>query len=107
NRTDTEGASSLRNKEDECSNLHVQQLTPGVVPFVYPNTSRGRTKEYLGDIYNNVHLKVVDDVGKTVLEQSFSNIQNIEVNTSNYTKGLYLIQLQALNQNATFKLIVE
>ncbi len=80
--------------------------------YVSPNPSTGEFNLTL-NLNNNqrVTLKVVDMLGKTVLDLGASSLQkganNISINLSDVPKGVYLLQFNTNGNQTIFKLIKE
>jgi len=106
NWTIIDDASTFVNNEIECNELSIQDYTNVSELSIYPNPSNGLSNINLGKTYNHVKLKIIDVLGKTIIEHIFFNIKNIELNTTNYANGLYFIQVKALNKIETLKLLV-
>lgn len=107
NWTNIDATTSFVNNEAECATLKVEDTLFGSNLTLYPNPSKHLSIINLGKSYTDVFIKVLDAIGKTVNEFNFSNIQHVELNTSNYNKGLYFIKIKTQNNTATLKLLVE
>ncbi|MBL0341845.1 MAG: T9SS type A sorting domain-containing protein [Bacteroidetes bacterium] len=72
--------------------------------IVYPNpTSNQITIE--GFVMNS-EIKILDITGKIIYSQKLSNTQKIEVNTSDFAEGVYLVKIQTENFIETQKVII-
>lgn len=61
---------------------------------VYPNPTSGRVTVNLGDVVNQIRVKVYNTLGSLISEKQFSNAEKIETETGQ-APGLYLINLYA------------
>lgn len=79
---------------------------------IWPNPSTGEFN-FNANLNNNqrVHLKVVDMVGKTVLDLGMNSLQKgsnaLNINLTEAPKGVYLLQFITSEGQQTFKLIKE
>ena len=107
NWTNIDANSIFVNNEAECTTLDIEESTFSFEFSVYPNPSRGSSKIDLARMYSNVHIQVLDVLGKTVDLYNYANTKDITLNTSNYSKGLYFIQIKTPDNSATLKLLVD
>ncbi len=72
-----------------------------------PNPSRTYTNVQLGAKHTNVNLVVIDIMGKQVFSANYNSTDTIEVDTSRYTSGMYIINITSEKKKASLKLIVK
>jgi len=82
---------------NELSNTHNYYLTP--------NPAANFTELNLDGKYNQ-HISIFDITGK-LIEQFWSNEENILIDVSNYSNGLYFIQIADKQQTEVIKLVVD
>jgi len=99
-------ASTFVNNETECTALSIQDNTFGSEFNVYPNPSFGLSKIQLGESYTNVSVNIFNVLGKQVATQTHNNTNVIELNTQQFTTGIYFIKVQSGAKEATIKLVV-
>ncbi|HLO60144.1 MAG TPA: T9SS type A sorting domain-containing protein [Bacteroidales bacterium] len=76
---------------------------PGLV--YYPNPVTDELRIDLKEEYALVKLTITDLSGRLMLQQQFSGLKNIRINTGSFTSGLYFISLQADDKQAEFKIV--
>jgi hypothetical protein len=64
------------------------------------------SKIQLGESYNEASVNVFNVLGKQVSTQEYNNISEIELNTQEYSSGIYFIKVQSGAKEATIKLVV-
>ena len=85
--------------------LSIQQNTFGTALTVYPNPSFGLSKINLGTTYTAVSVRIVDILGKEISVTMHNNVDSIELDTSNYTSGMYFVKVVSGTKEATIKLV--
>jgi len=106
NWTNIDAASTFVNNETECMALSIQDNTFGSAFNVYPNPSFGLSKIQLGENYKEVSVNIFNVLGKQVATQTHNNTNVIELNTQQFTAGIYFIKVQSGVKEATIKLVV-
>ncbi len=71
----------------------------------YPNPTKSDINFDLGVSYNLIQVKVFDNVGKLIQQESFGNLQKFKLNINNDADGIYFVMLIADDKKATFKFI--
>ena len=77
---------------------------------IYPNPSSGLTRILWNDEnINQATITITDISGKVVLRQEESNLaqQFITLDLSNYSKGIYLLQVKSEDKSVVRKLVVQ
>ena len=87
--------------------LSVEENSFGVNFSMYPNPSYGISKVQLGDVYDKVEIKVLNQLGVLVDSLEYTNSSKLELNTQRYSTGVYLIHIQSSEKKAIIKLIVK
>ncbi len=72
---------------------------------IYPNPTSGHITLNLNAASTPVSLNIYDALGKLVDSKTHTNTQNLNIDTSHYTKGIYLIKLLSINKVTTLKFI--
>ncbi len=103
---DGNGSSSGHVRVYKNENLNLSQNTIAKDIVMYPNPSRETTQIHMAKIYNELTLEIVDVLGKSIDLFKFSNTDHITLDTSNYKKGIYVVQLLSQEHKASIKLIV-
>jgi hypothetical protein len=91
----------------DCDILNIEESSLSFGYSVYPNPSKGSSRIDLAKMYSNVYIQVLDVLGKTIDIFRYSNIKDIILNTSNYSRGLYFIKVNTSSNSTTLKLFVE
>jgi len=87
--------------------LSIKNNTFGSDFKIYPNPSFGVSKIQLGKNYNEVSVNVFNILGKQVAKQTHNNTNVIELNTQQFTTGIYIVKVQSGAKEATIKLVVK
>lgn len=72
-----------------------------------PNPSFGSTFIELGDFYQEAQVSVFDLLGKEVMNKTYNNTNKIELNTQQFTTGVYIVKVESNTKKASLKLIVK
>jgi len=107
NWTNIDATSTFVNNETECMALSVEDNTFGTSFNVYPNPSFGLSKIQLGENYNKVSVNVFNVLGKQVVSLEYNSTNEIELNTQEYSTGIYFIKVKSGAKEATIKLVVK
>ena len=73
---------------------------------LYPNPAQERVNLDLGNYMEDISIQVVDLSGRLLLSREFKNEQLIQLELSELSSGLYLLQIVADGQRSTEKLRV-
>lgn len=73
---------------------------------VFPNPAKGFTSIELPENINEAQVKIYDNLGRVVRNQSITKSEN-NINTSDLTTGSYLVVVRTEYGNATKNLIIE
>jgi len=71
----------------------------------YPNPTKSDINFDLGSSYNMIQVKIFDNSGRFIQQQTFGNVQKFNLNINNNTDGIYFVMLIAGEKKATFKFI--
>ncbi len=90
-----------------------QTMTTGIIENslassidLFPNPADKHLTIDLGSSHKNVQLNIADITGKVVYATKATDTQKVEVNTSEFAEGIYMVQIQAGGFWGTKKLIV-
>lgn len=73
-----------------------------IKPILYPNPFSDVINLKINEGYKKVDLKIINVLGQTVLSQSYSDNQKLEILTDNLSIGTYIIEID-MDGNKTFK----
>ena len=73
---------------------------------IYPNPTTNQLTIALESNNQKVEVTIADITGKTIYSTTASETQKIEVNTKDYSAGVYVVQIQGTDFIETKKLIV-
>ncbi|WNH13620.1 T9SS type A sorting domain-containing protein [Thalassobellus suaedae] len=71
----------------------------------YPNPTKSIVNFNLGVSYNLIKVKVFDDIGKLIQQESFMNLQEFKLKIKNKSVGIYYLMIIADDKKATLKFI--
>jgi hypothetical protein len=71
---------------------------------VYPNPTQNNLNINLGNTYTTVNITISNALGQTIRNQSYSNLQQTEVELTGQT-GFYFIQIETEKGNQTIKVL--
>ena len=74
---------------------------------LFPNPATNNTTITLGSSSKKVEVTIADITGKIIYSTTASETQKIEVNTEDFSTGVYVVQIQTADFIATKKLVVE
>ncbi len=74
---------------------------------LFPNPATSHVTIDLGNYNQKVEVTITDVTRKIMYSTSASETQKIEVNTTDFKAGIYVVQIQAAEFSATKKLVVE
>jgi hypothetical protein len=74
---------------------------------IFPNPTSNQLTISLGKVQPEVEVSITDITGKTVYKIKESERQNIEINTTDFASGIYLVQIKTTDFIETKKLIVK
>lgn len=75
-------------------------------PFLYPNPSHGATSVDLRGIHEKVNITIYDLQGKEINRQSLDDVSKIDLDTSNYASGIYILKINSGSVSTSIKMIV-
>jgi len=87
--------------------LSVHENSFGEKFSAYPNPTKGVSKIQLGGNYNAVTVKIFNVLGKQVATHTHNNTNVVELNTQEFTTGIYIVKVQSGAKEATIKLVVK
>ena len=74
---------------------------------IFPNPATNHLTIALGSNTKKVEVTIADITGKIIYSTTVSETQKIEVNTQDFAKGIYVVQIQSADFIATKKLVIE
>ena len=84
--------------------LSVEETLLGAISL-YPNPTQEITYLELDKVINSVGVTVIDITGRVMSTATYSNQKQVQLNTSNWENGLYMIELKIGDASKTFRLI--
>lgn len=88
-------------------NLSLQSKNGSILVSIYPNPSDDIFYIDVPSNKWNWEVSIVNSLGKTIEQVMMHNNQNLlEINTSNYNSGIYLVKLKSDNGQETIKKLV-
>ncbi len=92
--------------KDSCNANGVNSLLLKDYVSVYPNPSTNFLNIEVAEQYpSKMEIKLFNPLGKIVLETSFQ--KRYSLNTSNYTKGVYILEIECDGKRAYEKIIIK
>ena len=61
--------------------------------FVYPNPASEQVNIEFVNFYSQIELKLVDQLGRILLERNYSNVNKIKLDISSFKAGVYHVIL--------------
>ncbi len=74
---------------------------------LYPNPAPNQLTITLGSSTKNIEVTIADITGKIIYKTTSTDTQKLEVNTSEFAAGIYVVQIQTGDFIATKKLVIE
>jgi hypothetical protein len=75
---------------------------------ISPNPSRGNSRVAFSEFVSNAHVNIFSIDGQLIWNIVVgASIQYIDINTSNFKEGIYIVKLYSANHDYTAKLVVE
>ncbi|MEL0455546.1 T9SS type A sorting domain-containing protein [Flavobacteriaceae bacterium SZ-1-7] len=71
----------------------------------YPNPTKSEVNFDLGESYGLIQVKIFDNLGRLVQQESFRKSQKFKLNINNDADGIYFVIIKADDKKATFKFI--
>jgi len=71
----------------------------------YPNPTKSEVNFDLGESYGLIEVKIFDNIGRLIQQESFGNSQKFNVKINNDSDGIYYLMVIADDQKATLKFI--
>lgn len=87
--------------------LSIEDNTFGRKFMVYPNPSVGLSIIQLGESYNEVSVNIFNVLGNQVSAHTFSDTNVIDLNTQQFTAGVYFVKVVSGTKKATVKLVIK
>jgi PKD repeat protein len=90
--------------------VSVEQALAGGVVSLYPNPNNGRFNlEFRGLLADDVEMRIMNVKGQVVMETSIKEQGSFvkEVNMTNFSKGMYLMQISAQGEQIMQRFVVE
>lgn len=88
--------------------LSIEDETISLQKFdVYPNPTNGIVKIRCNYNFEQLNVTIFDINGKRLFNKEYNNTSIPELNTSTFSKGIYIMQLETKERKINFKLIVE
>lgn len=72
---------------------------------VYPNPTFGVSNINLGNSYNDVELYIINSFGTIIKKEMFVNTNCLQINTGDFSSGVYIIKIISGNKKVDLKLI--
>ncbi|MAW95440.1 MAG: hypothetical protein CMF33_09455 [Leeuwenhoekiella sp.] len=85
----------------------IDDLKKGVGVKLFPNPSEAAFNVVLDEPVNEINLFIYDLNGRNVFEQAYKNKSRMLVDTSTFSKGVYIVQIKADSKVFYEKLMVE
>ena len=83
-------------------------LTNNITAKLYPNPTEGKAKLEVEGLNSEVEVLVYDMIGRVIQKHTIHKEMNeLEIDLSGYSKGVYSIRIMNDNINQTKKLIVQ
>lgn len=74
---------------------------------IYPNPSKGEINISVKDLKGNFEVVISDMTGKKVYSEAFINQEQIKINTTSFTKGIYVVSIVKDKQARSQKVVVK
>jgi len=74
---------------------------------IYPNPCNSLINIKLPELSNNLNINIADLSGKIVLQKNFKNSQNVKLNVSELSTGIYLLSVRTDSYTRMLKISVE
>ncbi len=74
---------------------------------MYPNPSLEKVTIAMNNIFDDANIRIFNIHGQQLKTMNFGNKNELSFNTNFLTSGIYIVELQAGNNETTFKLIKE
>lgn len=95
--------SSVMSNQFEINTLEIPENNL-LATKVFPNPTTGLLKVYLPDFFKEIKIQLIDFNGRTVLNSTKNNIQEIDINL-NYPAGFYLLIIEQDQKRSVHKII--
>ncbi|MCJ8292100.1 MAG: T9SS type A sorting domain-containing protein [Crocinitomicaceae bacterium] len=92
------------------STVSISDLTSNTsIPEIqlFPNPAKERAYLKFNNSLSNIDLSIINIRGQVEFQHSYTNVQDIELNTSQLTKGIYFIQIKTPEFLRVLKMIKE
>jgi hypothetical protein len=74
---------------------------------IYPNPATNAFNIMMPQVSRSAHILITDITGKALHHQEITNASNASIDLTNFSKGLYFVQVTADGKTSSRKLIVE
>lgn len=74
---------------------------------IFPNPTNGIIQIDFGQNYDHIQLSVNNVIGKTVHSTIYNYQNNIQLDLSEYAKGVYFVRIQSEEKQAVLRVVVE
>lgn len=71
----------------------------------YPNPTKSEVNFDLGVSFGLIEVKIFDNTGRLIQQESFGNLQKFNININNNSDGIYYLMIIADDKKATLKFI--
>jgi hypothetical protein len=76
---------------------------------VFPNPTSGRFTISLKEVSKDLHVRVINNMGQQVksIHTDDNSLKDLDINMTNFAKGIYLVEVSVDGKKLTKKLIIE
>ncbi|MBK7763950.1 MAG: T9SS type A sorting domain-containing protein [Bacteroidetes bacterium] len=85
----------------------IYENMPATSVMLFPNPATNQVTIDVGGNNNQVAITISDMTGKIIYTTAPRDLQKVDVNTSNFAEGLYIVQIEAADFITTKKLVVK
>ncbi len=89
----------------ELTSLSVIENTFDKFITAYPNPTKSDVYFDLGESYGLIQIKIFDNTGRFIQQESYVNLQKFKLSINNNADGIYFIMIIADDKKATFKFV--
>lgn len=98
---------SIASFSTNCGVTSVFDTDESTIMQLFPNPAGNHLTIALGSSNKNVQVTIADVTGKTIYKTTATDLQTLEVNTTDFLKGIYIVRIQAADFSLTKKLVIE
>ena len=90
----------------ECQGVHEETILMSNTVFVYPNPFRDKLNLYIGNT-DSISINIYSYLGQLIYSKTSNNQKSnkVDIDTSSFGKGLYIISVQTESLFSTFKIV--